>query len=74
MTEPRKDAVDDLIRENDEYRLLSQRHLDYERRLENLVGNGFLNGEQQREITELKKKKLLLKDRMLAIKEQIRFS
>jgi uncharacterized protein YdcH (DUF465 family) len=69
MAEPRENVVETLLRENDEFRRLHREHSDYEKRLEDLCGHHFLSDQEKIELVELKKKKLLLKDRMLEISE-----
>ena len=66
------DALKSLLNENDEYRRLDQRHHEYESRLAVLTGKAVLNEQEQLEETNLKKKKLQLKDRMEAIARHVR--
>ena len=56
-----------LLRDNDEFQKLSQQHHEYDDRLSRLTDKLVLNDDEQREESELKKKKLQLKDRMAAM-------
>lgn len=56
-----------LVRENEEYRRLHEKHQDFEEQLADLAGKAFLSDQEQVETTRLKKEKLRLKDRMAAI-------
>jgi uncharacterized protein YdcH (DUF465 family) len=58
---------DVLVRENDEYRRLYEKHQGFEERLAALNGRVFLSDQEQLESTKIKKEKLRLKDRMAAI-------
>jgi uncharacterized protein YdcH (DUF465 family) len=53
-----------LSQENDEFRVLLQRHHDHERRLAELASKSFLSTDEELEEKRLKKEKLHLKDRM----------
>lgn len=66
---PDRDAEirDVLVRENDEYRRLYEKHRGFEERLAALNGRVFLSDQEQLESTKIKKEKLRLKDRMAAI-------
>ncbi len=59
--------IDRLIAENEEFRRLRDEHQCYDRELETLKGVSPLSAEQQWRITELKKLKLMAKDRMESI-------
>jgi len=59
--------IDRLIAENEEFRRLRDEHQLYDRELETLKGVSPLSAEQQWRITELKKLKLMAKDRMESI-------
>ncbi len=59
--------IDRLIAENEEFRRLRDEHQRYDRELETLKGVSALSAEQQWRITELKKLKLMAKDRMESI-------
>ena len=56
-----------LLRDNDEFQKLNQQHHQYDDRLSTLTDKVVLSDDEQREESELKKKKLRLKDRMAAI-------
>ena len=56
-----------LVRENDEYRHLIEKHRNYEERLDKLNSRHFLSDEEKVEAITLKKQKLALKDRMAQI-------
>lgn len=56
-----------LVRENEEYRRLFERHRNFEERLEKLNARHFLSDEEKFEAITLKKQKLALKDRMAEI-------
>ena len=64
--------IERLMAENEEFRRLRLEHHDYDRELETLRGTAPLSAEQQWRITELKKLKLMAKDRMEAIIRQAR--
>jgi len=53
-----------LEREDEQYRRLLRKHEDFERRLDELRAQRYLNEEEQVEETRLKKMKLALKDEM----------
>lgn len=57
----------ELLRDNDEFQRLNQQHHEYDDRLHALTEKLVLSDEEQREESELKKKKLQLKDRMAAM-------
>ncbi len=61
-----------LTAENEEFRRLRTEHQDYDREIEALRGASPLSAEQHWRITELKKLKLMAKDRMEAILRQAR--
>jgi uncharacterized protein YdcH (DUF465 family) len=61
-----------LLRESQEFRQLYEEHRTHEVRLAQLQSRHILNDEEQREEIELKKRKLLLKDRMAEIARQYR--
>ncbi|MGH7309060.1 MAG: DUF465 domain-containing protein [Candidatus Rokuibacteriota bacterium] len=56
--------IERLMAENDEFRRLRTEHQDHDRDLEALKGASPLSPEQQWRMTELKKLKLMAKDRM----------
>ncbi len=53
-----------LTKENSEFRDLKEQHQDFETRLVELQEKSFLNDEERTEEKLLKKRKLVLKDRM----------
>ena len=53
-----------LVAENEEFRKLRQDHQGYEQELEELKGRPFLSADQQWRVSEVKKLKLMAKDRM----------
>jgi uncharacterized protein YdcH (DUF465 family) len=63
---------DDLLKQNEEYRRLSEQHHEYEARLTALVDKAVLTDDEQMEEMTLKKKKLQAKDRMEEIVRQSR--
>lgn len=66
--------TEDPLASKDEYRRLEQQHHEYETLLSRLTGKAVLSDDEQLEETMLKKKKLLVKDRMEAIVRQQRES
>ena len=56
--------IDQLMAQNDEFRRLRSEHQGYERELEALRGTAPLSTDQQWRMSELKKLKLIGKDRM----------
>ena len=67
MTQTKDDTVGQLMRESDEFRQLKQDHSGLELRLDALAENPALSKQEKIEIAEIKKKKLILKDRMLQL-------
>jgi len=59
--------IERLTAENEEFRRLRSEHQGYDRELETLKRTSTLSAEQQWRMTELKKLKLMAKDRMEAI-------
>jgi uncharacterized protein YdcH (DUF465 family) len=59
--------IERLMAENEEFRRLRGEHQGYDRELETLKGRPSISAEQQWRITELKKLKLMAKDRMETI-------
>ena len=53
-----------LLKESEEFRKANKLHQQYEKKLEKLKAKGFLTEEERQEEKELKKKKLILKDKM----------
>ena len=64
--------IERLTAENEEFRRLRLEHQDHDHELEALRGTSPLSAEQQWRMTELKKLKLMAKDRMEAIIRQAR--
>lgn len=56
-----------LVRENQEYKRLFERHQSFEERLDALNSRHYLSDEEKFEAITLKKHKLALKDRMAEI-------
>jgi len=63
-----------LMAENEEFRRLRTEHQEYERELETLKAVPSLSADQHWRISELKKLKLMAKDRMEVIARQARHS
>ncbi len=61
-----------LLEQNEEYRRLDEQHHQYEARLSALGEKAVLTDDEQIEETNLKKRKLQLKDRMEAIARSAR--
>ncbi len=62
--------IERLVAENHEFRKLREDHRKYEEELATLNGRGFLSADQQWRVSELKKLKLIAKDRMEVIVRQ----
>lgn len=58
---------DELIRENQNFRELVQKHQSYEKRLTELAGLTYPNDDELLEESTIKKKKLLIKDEIYAL-------
>ena len=56
--------IERLTHENHEFKKLHDEHRKYDEELASLNGRGFLSSEQQWRVSELKKLKLIAKDRM----------
>jgi uncharacterized protein YdcH (DUF465 family) len=56
-----------LLAENDSFRDLAARHAEFEARLAELTGKALPSEQERIEEIEIKKRKLLLKDRMAAM-------
>ncbi|HYB40327.1 MAG TPA: DUF465 domain-containing protein [Candidatus Methylomirabilis sp.] len=56
--------IERLTHENHEFRKLHEEHRKYDEELAGLNGRGFLSPDQQWRVSELKKLKLIAKDRM----------
>jgi uncharacterized protein YdcH (DUF465 family) len=67
-----ENLIERLMAENEEFRRLRSEHQQYERELETLKGTPPLSADQQWRISELKKLKLMAKDRMEAIIRHVR--
>jgi uncharacterized protein YdcH (DUF465 family) len=63
----RETLIERLMAENEEFRRLRQEHQQHDGELETLKGKSPLSAEQQWRMTELKKLKLIAKDRMEGI-------
>ena len=59
--------IERLTAENPEFRRLQEDHAKYETELKELIVRGFLTLDQQWRVSELKKLKLIAKDRMEVI-------
>ena len=59
--------IERLTAANEDFRRLREEHQRYERELTLLNGRGFLSPDQQWRVSELKKLKLIAKDRMEVI-------
>ena len=63
----RETLIERLTAENEEFRRLRQEHQEHDHELEQLKGMAPLSASQQWRISELKKLKLMAKDRMETI-------
>jgi uncharacterized protein YdcH (DUF465 family) len=59
--------IERLAVENPEFRKLQEDHAKYKQELADLISRGFLTADQQWRVSELKKLKLMGKDRMESI-------
>jgi uncharacterized protein YdcH (DUF465 family) len=59
-----EEFIERLTAENHDFRKLRDEHRRYEIELSDLNGRGFLSPDQQWRVSELKKLKLIAKDRM----------
>lgn len=66
--------IERLAADNHEFRKLREEHRSYEEELVALNGRGFLSADQHWRVGELKKLKLIAKDRMEAMVRQARAS
>ena len=66
----RETLIERLMAENEEFRHLRQEHQEHDRALEELKGTAPLSVSQQWRVSELKKLKLMAKDRMESIIRQ----
>ena len=62
-----ENLIDHLMAHNEEFRRLRSEHQGYEKELEELRGTAPLSMDQQWRMSELKKLKLMAKDRMESI-------
>lgn len=65
---------DELLKSNSVFRDLVQKHQNYEERLEELQHLSYPSEEEMLEETNLKKKKLLIKDEIYAMMEKHQFT
>ncbi len=63
----REVLIQRLTEANDEFRRLKHEHQEHEREIAGLQARPFLTAEQQWRVSELKKLKLMAKDRMEAL-------
>lgn len=61
-----------LLRQSDQYRQLAEQHDDLDHRLHELSDKPYLSPSEQLEQMTIKKRKLVLKDRMEAIAREVR--
>ena len=61
-----------LANENTDFRRLYDTHRGYDSRLQQLSSRPYLSAQEELEISELKKKKLILKDQMHQMMEQFK--
>jgi uncharacterized protein YdcH (DUF465 family) len=66
--------IERLTHENHEFKKLHDEHKKYDEELAALNGRGFLSSDQQWRVSELKKLKLIAKDRMEVIIRHTRAS
>jgi uncharacterized protein YdcH (DUF465 family) len=66
----REALIERLLTENEEFKKLKDEHQAYERELSELKARPFLSADQQWRVSEVKKLKLMAKDRMEAILRQ----
>lgn len=57
----------ELLANNQEFRQLAQEHKNYETRLGELIALPYPNDDERLELAQVKKKKLLIKDKMESI-------
>jgi uncharacterized protein YdcH (DUF465 family) len=69
-----EDLIERLMAENEEFRRLRSEHQTYDTELETLRGRPLLSADQHWRASELKKLKLMAKDRMEAIVKNARSS
>ena len=69
---PEAELRDQLLKKNEEFRRLAAEHQSYDDQLEGLTNKHFLSDEEQLQEKRLKKKKLILKDRMYSMVQKYR--
>jgi len=69
-----KELREVMLRENDEFKKLHQQHQKYEKELEKFKDKSYLTEDEKLKEKELKKKKLVLKDRMYFLMREYRKS
>ena len=69
-----KELKELMLRENEEFKRVYEQHQLYDKELEKFREKGFLTEEESLEEKELKKKKLVLKDKMYWMMEEFRRS
>ena len=67
MVETEADIVQKLLRENEAFRRMKERHAELENQLQNLETKPCLTPHDEVEIRKIKKRKLLFKDEMQRI-------
>jgi uncharacterized protein YdcH (DUF465 family) len=68
MMHPDKSKITEILRRNNrEFKMLEEKHREYEERLAELSRHAFLTPRQERMEREIKKQKLRAKDRMAEI-------
>jgi uncharacterized protein YdcH (DUF465 family) len=67
MIEREADIVRKLLRENEAFRRMKERHAELENQLQNLETKPYLTPQDEVEIRKIKKRKLLFKDEMQRI-------
>lgn len=65
LAEPQVRSI--LLEESDDFRTLAEQHAEYESRLEELLSKHLPTEQERVEETEIKKRKLFLKDQMAAM-------
>ena len=66
----REALIERLLADNGEFRKLREEHQGYEKELDQLKARPFLSADQEWRVSEVKKLKLMAKDRMEAIIRQ----
>ena len=66
----REALIQRLLADNEEFKKLRHEHQGYEKELDELKARPFLSADQQWRVSEVKKLKLMAKDRMEAIIRQ----